>query len=309
MIIIRHTFIAVAQSFFALVHFKSGSVMKKILAFFVIALLISGCKTPPTIIQDPPPAVPSNLSSNKQGTDYPVAQTALVIGNSAYEYRQLKNPINDARAVAETLEKLGFDVTVETDLNLQAMKDAISDFRSRLLATPKDDVGIFYYSGHGAQVEGQNYLLPIDNSRIRSEADLKKYAVHADEEISGMMKVTNAGMNIITLDACRDNPYAGSSKSLNRGLAQMPPPVKKRGSLLVAFATAPGKTASDAGPGNHGAYTYYLLDVLNKAQPTTLIDEAFSEVRDLVKQKTKQEPWLQTSLKQFCNFGGKCRQP
>lgn len=314
MIIIRHTFIAVAQSFFALVHFKSGSVMKKILAFFVIALLISGCK--PSSPEPPPDT--SKRSNDRQetdyppvaqGTDYPVAQTALVIGNSAYEYRQLKNPINDARAVAETLEKLGFDVTVETDLNLQAMKDAISDFRSRLLATPKDDVGIFYYSGHGAQVEGQNYLLPIDNSRIRSEADLKKYAVHADEEISGMMKVTNAGMNIITLDACRDNPYAGSIKSLTRGLAQMPPPTKKRGSLLVAYATAPGQTASDAGPGNHGVYTYYLLDVLNNVQSTTRIDKAFGKVRDLVKQKTKQEPWLQTSLKQFCYFGGKCSQP
>jgi uncharacterized caspase-like protein len=290
----------------ALVHFKSGGVMKKILTFFVIALLITGCESSPTK-QPQQPTVSS--SSDKPGTDYPVAQTALVIGNSAYEYQQLKNPINDARAVAETLEKLGFDVTVKTDLNLQAMRGALDDFRDRLLATQKDDVGIFYYSGHGAQVEGQNYLVPIDNRRIRSEKDLKEYAVHADQEISGMMKLANAGMNIITLDACRDNPYAGSSKSLTRGLAQMPPQVKKRGSLLVAFATAPGKTASDAGPGNHGAYTYYLLDVLNKAQPTTLIDKAFSQVRDLVKQKTKQEPWLQTSLKQFCNFGGKCRLP
>ncbi len=276
--------------------------MKKILTFFVIALLISGCSPTPEIwggTQPPPPV----------GQNYPVAQTALVIGNSAYKYQQLKNPINDARAVAKTLERLGFDVTLKTDLNLQAMRGAIHDFKSRLSASSLDDVGIFYFSGHGAQVKGQNYLLPTDNGGISSSADLKKYAVHADKEIFGMMKVANAGMNIITLDACRDNPYANSIKSLTRGLAQMPPPTKKRGSLLVAYATAPGQTASDAGPGNHGVYTYYLLDVLNNVQSTTRIDKAFGKVRDLVKQKTKQEPWLQTSLKQFCNFGGKCRQP
>jgi len=277
--------------------------MKKILTFFVIALLISGCSPLSTPVGTQP------LPQAEVEPNYPVAQTALVIGNSAYEYQQLKNPINDALAVAESLERLGFDVTLKTDLNLQAMRGAIHDFKSRLSASSLDDVGIFYFSGHGAQVKGQNYLIPIDNGGISSEADLKDYAVYANEEISGMMKVANAGMNIITLDACRDNPYAGSIKSLTRGLAQMPPPAKKRGSLLVAYATAPGQTASDAGPGNHGAYTYYLLDVLNNVQSTTRIDKAFSEVRDLVKQKTNQEPWLQTSLKQFCYFGGKCSQP
>jgi len=286
--------------------------MKQILTFAIITLLVSGCEFLPTTLggSTDVPQQPPQIGTTEQGNDYPVAQTALVIGNSNYEYQQLKNPTNDANAVAETLGKLGFDVTLKTDLDLQAMRDAIYDFRESLSATEKDDVGIFYFSGHGAQIKGQNYLLPIDNGRIRSEADLKDYAVHADEEISGMMKVANAGMNIITLDACRDNPYEGSTKSLTRGLAQMPPPVNKKGGLLVAFATAPGTTASDAGPGGeHGVYTYYLLDVLNKAQSTTRIDEAFSKVRDLVKQKTKQEPWLQTSLKQFCYFGGKCRQP
>lgn len=282
--------------------------MNKILTFFVVALLISGCESLPERLGDTQTQQEPQIAT-EEGQAYHVAQTALVIGNSAYEYQQLKNPINDAHAVARTLKKLGFDVTLKTDLNLQAMRGAIHDFKSRLSATEKEDVGIFYFSGHGAQVKGQNYLVPIDNGRIRSEADLKGYAVHADEEISGMMKVANAGMNIITLDACRDNPYAGSSKSLTRGLAQMPPQANKRGSLLVAFATAPGQTASDAGPGNHGAYTYYLLNVLNNVQSTTRIDKAFSKVRDLVKRKTKQEPWLQTSLKQFCDFGGKCRQP
>jgi len=285
--------------------------MKQILTFLCV-LLVGGCEFLP-IKKDSSdiPQQPQQImgTSTEQAKDYPVAQNALVIGNSAYEYQQLKNPINDASAVAETLEKLGFNVTLKTDLNLQAMRGAIHDFESRLSASSLDDVGIFYFSGHGAQIKGQNYLLPIDNGKIRSEADLEKYAVHADEEISGMMKVANAGMNIITLDACRDNPYAGSSKNLTRGLAQTPPPVKKRGSLLIAFATAPGQTASDAGPGNHGAYTYYLLDVLNNVQSTTRIDKAFSKVRDLVKRETKQEPWLQTSLKQFCYFGGKCREP
>ncbi len=283
--------------------------MKKMLTFFVIALLVSGCGPLPTVI-DQSDVSPPQIDTTEQDKDYPVAQTALVIGNSNYEYQQLKNPINDANAIAKSLEKLGFDVTLKTDLNLQAMRDAIYNFESRLAATSQDDVGLFYFSGHGAQIEGQNYLLPVDNGKIRSEADLKKHALHADKEVSGMMKLANAGMNIITLDACRDNPYVGSSKSLTRGLAQMPPSVKKKGSLIIAFATAPGQTASDAGPnGNYGVYTHYLLDVLNKAQPTTSIDEAFSEVRDLVKQETNQEPWLQTSLKQFCYFGGKCRLP
>ena len=284
--------------------------MKQVFTFFVIVLLVAGCGPFPTPTKGQNDVSSQIDTTTEPGKDYSVAQTALVIGNSNYEYQQLKNPINDANAIAESLEKLGFDVTLKTDLDLQAMRNAIYNFENRLAATSQDDVGLFYFSGHGAQIKGQNYLLPIDNSKIRSEADLERYAVHADKEVSGMMKVVNAGMNIITLDACRDNPYAGSTKSLSRGLAQMPPPVKKRGSLLVAFATAPGQTASDAGPsGNHGVYTYYLLDVLNKVQPTTLIDEAFSEVRDLVKQETEQEPWLQTSLKQFCYFSGKCTRP
>jgi uncharacterized caspase-like protein len=272
--------------------------MKQILIFFVATLLISSCQTPP----DNPPPPPGNEISQPQ--DYPVAQTALVIGNSEYQYQRLPNPINDANDMANSLKKLGFNVTLKMNLDRQGMDLAIKEFERRLSNTPEDDVGIFYFSGHGAQVNGENFLVPIDNDKIKSEADLRQYAVHATN-ISEMMKVANAGMNIITLDACRDNPYQGSEKTLTRGLARMPP--VQRGSNVIAFATAPGATASDEGPdGKHGVYTYYLLEALEKSH-SIRIDQVFSKVRDVVKDKTLQEPWLQMSLRQQCYFGGKCR--
>jgi len=278
--------------------------MKQILIFFVAALLISGCQNPlvkkPEKRQSSQPPISGEIP---QSQDYSVAQTALVIGNSEYQYQPLPNPINDANDMANSLKKLGFNVTLKMNLDRQGMSEAIREFEQRLFNTPEDDVGIFYFSGHGAQVNGQNFLVPIDNHQIKSEADLRQHAVNA-VDISEMMKVANAGMNIITLDACRDNPYQGSEKTLTRGLARMP---TQRGSTVIAFATAPGRTASDEGPdGRHGVYTYYLLDALKKSH-STLIDQVFSEVRDVVKDQTHQEPWLQMSLRQQCYFGGKCR--
>jgi len=281
--------------------------MKQILIFFVATLLISGCQNP--LVKNPEKTQSSQQaplgSYIAQSQDYSVAQTALVIGNSEYQYQPLPNPINDANDMANSLKKLGFNVTLKMNLDRQGMDEAIREFERRLSNTPEDDVGIFYFSGHGAQVNGQNFLIPIDNRQIKSEAELRQHAIHATK-ISEMMKVANAGMNIITLDACRDNPYQGSEKTLTRGLARMPP--TQRSSTVIAFATAPGKTASDEGPdGRHGVYTYYLLEALEKSH-STRIDQVFSEVRDVVKDQTHQEPWLQMSLRQQCYFGGKCRQ-
>ena len=148
---------------------------------------------------------------------------------------------------------------------------------------------------------GQNFLIPVNNKDIRKEADLEQQAVLA-QNVLAMMKQTNNGMNLLVLDACRNNPYDGSKKSTTRGLAQMTPP---RGAL-IAFAAAPGQAASD-GDGHYGLYTSHLLNALKTAKHKR-IEDVFMAVRDPVLNgsEQKQEPWYQASLKApFC-FGG-CR--
>lgn len=282
--------------------------MTRVLALFSMALFVSSCQSPLRPSNSPPKKLqvePPEINASQEG--YSVAQTALVIGNNAYEYKPLENPLNDANDVAQSLTKLGFNVTLKTNLDFEGMEKAINDFEERLRATPKQDVGIFYFSGHGAQVKGENFLFPINNGGT-DEDNLKDEAIPANR-ISNMMKVANAGgMNIITLDACRDNPYEGSHKNLTKGLARMEPPTP-RSSTVVAFATAPGKTASDEGPdGRHGMYTYYLLNALNN--PTSKrIDEVFEGVREVVHAQTGQEPFFHASLRMYCYLGGKCSPP
>jgi uncharacterized caspase-like protein len=269
--------------------------MKQILTFFVIALLVSGCQSIPNRGSDgvkaPSPRIVrlgDSLSSQK----------ALVIGNRDYAHSPLRNTLNDAEDMASRLESMGFDITLATNLNRQAMKNVVQAFGKRLSKT-KDDVAFFYFSGHGAQVAGKNFLIPTDNDDLREEKDLEPNAVSA-QTILAMMEQANNGMNIMILDACRDNPYKGSEKSMTRGLSRIKPP---RGSL-VAFATAPGEIASD-GDERNGVFTGTLLDALEGAEHKR-IEDVFMEVRNLVVDKTegRQEPWYNASMRTpFC-FGG-----
>ena len=135
-------------------------------------------------------------------------RTALVIGNSAYSSGPLKNPVNDAADMAAMLKKLGFSVTLKKNARLQEMDEALEAFGNRL---KRGGVGLFYYAGHGVQVNGANYLLPI-GAKINKEADVKYQAVDANK-ILDEMATANNGLNIVMLDACRDNPFGRSFRS------------------------------------------------------------------------------------------------
>lgn len=291
---------------------KEVFAMKQIVIFFVVTLLVSGCNqtiqpveisalTPPTEgngktfdpINKPPKPLPVVKKQGNANSSY----KALVIGNSHYDYSQLQNPVNDAKAMTHKLVKMGFHVTQATNLDHQTMQATVQTFEQSLSG---QDVALFYFSGHGAQVKGENFLLPVNNYNIQ-EDNLRTKAVMA-QNVLDRMKDANQGMNILILDACRNNPYKGSEKSSVRGLARISPP---RGAL-IAFSTAPGGIALD-GKGTNGLYTTHLLKALDKAQHKR-IEDVFMEIRNPVynKSKRKQEPWYQASLREpFC-FSG-CR--
>jgi len=219
---------------------------------------------------------------------------ALVIGNSAYSQKALKNPANDARDVAQALERLGFDVQLKTDVSLRVMEDAIRDFGVKL---KRGGVGIFYYAGHGVQVQGVNYLVPI-GARLSSESDARYECVDAGR-VLGKMEDAGNELNIVILDACRNNPFARSFRSVDQGLARMDAPTGS----LVAYATAPNSVASD-GRGQNGLYTKYLLENINT--PGVPIEEVFKRVRIGVMNETgkKQVPWESSSIAGYFYLAG-----
>lgn len=157
---------------------------------------------------------------------------ALVIGNGGYEISPLDNPPNDAKDISEKLAGLGFDVTTLINADALRMDEAISDFGLDLLRNP-DSVGLFYFAGHGMQLEGKNFLIPV-TSNIRAENEVKYKAIDTGMVLSKMESAGNRA-NIVLLDACRDNPFARSFRSANRGLSVIDAP---KGTLIV-YATAP----------------------------------------------------------------------
>ncbi|MBS0011931.1 MAG: WG repeat-containing protein [Bacteroidales bacterium] len=214
---------------------------------------------------------------------------ALVIGNSEYKRAGfLSNPENDARDMAETLRILGFETMVYFNVNQNTMKQAIDDFGRRLR---QFDTGLFFYAGHGIQVKGYNYLIPVDAS-LESEADVEFKCVEVGRLLS-RMEESGSKVNIVILDACRDNPFERSwtRKAQGQGLAFMNAP----SGSLIAYATAPGSTASD-GSGKNGLYTSSLLSYMN--DPGLTILEVFQKVRSEVRVKSnnRQIPWESTSL-------------
>ena len=214
------------------------------------------------------------------------ARSALIIGNAAYKEAPLKNPVNDAKAMATTLQRLGFQVVVLTDASKRQIEQAILAFGEVLKA---GDAGLFYYAGHGVQVKGQNYLVPVD-AEIASEAAVRVAAVPVDLVSEQMGEAANR-VNVIILDACRDNPFERRLRGGSRGLAAMD---AARGTL-VAYATAPGSVALD-GDGENGLYTGELLKALG--EPNLKAEEVFKRVRANVVKRTrgKQTPWESSSL-------------
>ena len=219
---------------------------------------------------------------------------ALVIGNSDYENAgRLANPINDARGMSDALTSLGFKVFKYEDLGQSEMKRAIDKFGSML---SHYDVSLVFYAGHGIQVNGNNYLIPVD-AKISSKKDVEYNAIDAGRILS-KMEDSQSKTNIIILDACRNNPF---ERSWNRaiklngggGLAFMNAPTGS----LIAYSTAPGSTALDGKIGTNGVYTAALLEHMKT--PNITIEEMFKRVRVTVEAKTdkKQVSWESTSLK------------
>lgn len=214
---------------------------------------------------------------------------ALVIGNSDYPSAPLLNPANDARAVSAALRAQGFSVSEKLNLTQNGLKIAIRDYGDALKAAGRGTVGLFYFAGHGAQVAGQNYLIPVD-AQIKDEGDVDIFAVSANGVMATVEDARN-GFNIIILDACRNNPFARGFRSNTRGLAVMNAPT----GTLIAYSTAPGQVALD-GDGDNSPYTDALVRAM--ATPAISIERLFKTVRNDVLAATQgqQTPWESSSL-------------
>jgi hypothetical protein len=232
-------------------------------------------------------------SSSKQNTAVLAdrRRVALVIGNSKYEVGALANPANDARDMAAALKRQGFKVIKYDNLTLRQTQNAMRQFADEF---KKSDVGLVYYSGHGVEAKGVNYLIPV-NANIRREYELTGGAYPASQ-ITGMMEEIQASGNrkrvaILILDACRDNPLTRSWRSSGGGLARMDAPA----GTFISFATSPGSVASD-GVGRNSPFTKHLLQAMKK--PNVPIELMFKEVRVGVVNETRGEqvPWESSSL-------------
>jgi uncharacterized caspase-like protein len=218
---------------------------------------------------------------------------ALVIGNAAYPGRAaLINPVNDATAMSDILRRLGFKVIEVRDARREQMTQAIVQTQAALQG--KQGVALLYYAGHGVQLDWRNYMVPID-ARLEKSADIPRQAVDIDQVLSAFK---NAGtrMNILVLDACRDNPF--TEQSTGRGLSQLDAPA----GTYLAFATSPGNVAADADAGGaHGLYTRFLLQEL---QQPARIEDVFKRVRLHVRKQSqgKQIPWESSSLEEDFYF-------
>jgi len=213
-------------------------------------------------------ALTSAVSSHAQSDDRSVRlaqrpglaerRLALVIGNGSYRDAPLQNPVKDADAMALALREAGFEVILRKNADRRVLFSAIKEFGQRL---KRSDVGLFYYAGHGVQIESSNFLIPVDldGSNLQDSEDLRHDAIALGEL---MERMRDAGTNnIIVLDACRDNPFLSQmSRSTSRGLAKVVTPA----STSVLYATDPGNTASDGRSGNNGVFTKRLVEAIQR---------------------------------------------
>ena len=212
-------------------------------------------------------------------------RTALVIGNGDYDSAPLKNPANDAVDMAKALRELGFEVIEKTNASKREMILAVDEFAKRL---HNAEIGVFYFAGHGMQIHGRNYLIPV-KAHVTSETDVQFEAMDAGRVLGKMQDAGNK-LNIVILDACRDNPFKRSFRTETVGLAQMDAP---KGSI-IAYATAPGSVAAD-GHGRNGLYTKHLLKSLATSGLT--VQDVFMETGMGVMKETgdKQIPWISST--------------
>lgn len=222
-------------------------------------------------------------------------RVALIVGNGAYTQTPLLNTINDARAMTKTLSRLGFEVTTKLNVSQREMHRAIVNFGREL---EKGGIGLFYYAGHAVQIRGKNYMIPIGAS-ISVEDHVEPESVDLNKVFARMGGARNK-LNIVVLDACRDNPFGDSFRFYSEGLAQARAPAN----TFVSYAAAPGEVASD-GTGENSFYTGSLVEELVKEG--SKIEETFKRVRASVMAQTNksQVPWTASSITQDFYFNPK----
>jgi formylglycine-generating enzyme required for sulfatase activity len=222
------------------------------------------------------------------------SRVALVIGNSAYRVKPLPNPVHDAEDVASKLRSLGFEVIERHNLSSKEIGSTLREFRSKL---SPGAVALVFYAGHGLQIDGENYLPAVD-ADINSEEDVPNQSLSV-KQVMSLLDVAKTRLNLVFLDACRNNPYASRSfRSTERGLARISAP----SGTLISYATKPGSVAND-GDGRNGLYTSKLLGQMNSSQP---IEQSIKRIVSEVKKDShgKQEPWMEGSIEgDFCFAG------
>lgn len=227
----------------------------------------------------------------------PEQRVALVIGNSNYRNApQLANPDNDAQSMAQFLNSAGFEVISATDLGQNDMLRVVQDFSAKVYARGPNTVAMVYYAGHGVQLAGENYLVPVD-AKVSNQTDLVNDSVRLVDVMSTLETIPSR-MRIVILDACRNNPFPNVNDA-GRGLAIVDAP---NGSI-VGYSTAPGAEALD-GNGGHSPYTQAFLNVAR--EPNVPIEQLFKRVRLQVNQTTggAQIPWESSSLTSDFTFFG-----
>jgi len=269
--------------------------MKQKILFVICILLITNVGT--TLAEKTSPTNRAMITP-LQPVQTQLEQVALVIGNNDYGFAPLENAVNDATRVAAVLKQKGFKVLLRTNLTYARMMDAVREFEVELAA--KKDVGLLFYAGHGVQIKGENFLIPINNQEMRNEMDVQDKALNV-EDMTRRMKESRVKLSVVILDACRDNPFKSTttSRSLTRGLT----PMQVAEGMVIAFATDPGSTASD-GDGGQGLYTKYLVEALQT--PGLEIEKVFKQVLKRVKDASggKQKPWYNASVEGTFCFGG-----
>ena len=220
-------------------------------------------------------------------------RVALVIGNAAYPSAPLRNPVNDAKDMADKLRGLGFVVIERSNLGIKQIGSTLREFRAKLVP---GGVALVYYAGHGLQIKGENYLPAVD-AEIAGEEDVSNQSL-AIRQIMDVLTDAKTRLNLVFLDACRNNPYARTFRNANEGLSKVAAP----SGTLISFATRPGSVAED-GVGRNGLYTGALLQQMGN--PNQSIEQVLKRVVTAVKagSKNQQEPWMEGSIEgEFC-FG------
>ena len=243
--------------------------------------------------------VPTALLLGTQSA-FAESRLALVIGQSAYRsVPALPNPANDARAVTQMLTDSGFEVSTAADLSQGQMREAVSEFAGKIAAKGSDTIALVFYAGHGLQIDGENFLVPVDVDPKR-ESDIPMQAVRLNDILNTLTSVPSK-MRFLLLDSCRNNPFP-EIKSAGRGLAIVDAKIGAPNTFL-SFSTSPGAEAED-GAGANSPYTTALLAAAKESNIP--VEETFKHVRLAVNRATdgRQTPWDSSSLTEDFRFSG-----